>query len=313
MADTIVTLAVTDVSLLPVFISSHSICLIIHCLLIGIVTIVGLTHCRLKVYIAGQRTEIVHNAIDTEVVAMVVFCSFWICLSAFLLVQRHLPHTVDGIFRVVDNLRHTVLCTLHHHTASKHTTEVCTLDCVHRSSGIDGTYTILLPIVCVDVTIFIDDIWLILEQCQNIITRQRRSFWMVSAFRKVCRTLIVFTILHTDVSQLIVGTLSICVFIRPIIGYINLWILLDSIIVCSVVGDVQTTIAVHEGQVTVSVQATDTTGTQCDEVEVINIIDRSRGITEYRGTVSEGGFIGRTLGSITTGKYGIVDDDALLV
>ena len=64
-----------------------------------------------------------------------------------LLIQRHLTHTVDGIVGEIDDLRHTVLGTLQHHTTAEHTAEVGTLDAVHQTTGIHGQHTALLPVV----------------------------------------------------------------------------------------------------------------------------------------------------------------------
>ena len=64
----------------------------------------------------------------------------------FLLVERHLTHTVDGVVGVVGLLRHTVLCSLHHHAASEDTAEVGTLDTVHQATCIDGQHSALFPI-----------------------------------------------------------------------------------------------------------------------------------------------------------------------
>ena len=56
----------------------------------------------------------------------------------------------------------------------------------------------------------------------------------------------------------------------------------DGIVIRTIVGDVQTAIAIHEGQVTIAIKATSMTSTQRDEVTVVNIVDRCCGITEYR-------------------------------
>ena len=62
--------------------------------------------------------------------------------------------------------------------------------------------------------------------------------------------------------------------------------------VCTVVGDVQLAIAVYQRQVTITVQATDTTPTDGDEVTVIDIMDRGRRVAEYR--IGIGIHLGRT-------------------
>ena len=98
----------------------------------------------MEIDITGQGAKVVHDIVDTEVVAVII--SSRIALVEELLVQRHLTHTVDGVVGIVCNLRHTVLGALHHHTATEHTAEVSTLDGVHRTAGIDWQHTILLPI-----------------------------------------------------------------------------------------------------------------------------------------------------------------------
>ena len=120
-------------------------------------------------YVAGQRTQVVHDIIDTEIVTVnglvqvhkiigeLVFreISDW-CLACFqrqvcinhriLLIERHLTDTVDGVVGVVHNLWHTVLSTLHHHTTAEHTAEVGSLDGIHQTTRIDRQHTIFLPI-----------------------------------------------------------------------------------------------------------------------------------------------------------------------
>ena len=73
-----------------------------------------------------------------------------------LLVERHLAYTVDGIVGVVHNLRHTVLSTLHHHAASKHSAEVGALDGVHQASGIARAHTVFFPECCIWRTVGIE-------------------------------------------------------------------------------------------------------------------------------------------------------------
>ena len=80
------------------------------------------------------------------------------CNLRVLLVQRHLTHTVDGVVSVVHNLRHTVLGTLHHHTAAEHTAEVGTLDGVQQTASIDRDNTVLLPVFWI--RIFLASCWI---------------------------------------------------------------------------------------------------------------------------------------------------------
>ena len=58
-------------------------------------------------------------------------------------------------------------------------------------------------------------------------------------------------------------------------------LLLDMLIVGTVVGDIQLTVAIYEGQVTITIQTTGMTCSDGDEVTVVGIMDRSRSITKY--------------------------------
>ena len=79
----------------------------------------------------------------------------------------------------------------------------------------------------------------------------------------------------------------------------------QAIIVSTIVGDVQSTIAVHEGQVTITVQTTRTSCSQGNQVTMIDVVDRGCSVTEYSGRVCIHGR--RTRRGITTGEYGIED------
>ena len=149
MTITIITSAIGLMSLFPLFISSCAIRISTtwgdsRRLVLCLVCVVGDTLCCMEIHITGQCTKIVHDIIDTKVVTMVISCRN-VLIEEFL-IQRHLTYTVDGIIRVVSNLRHTVLSTLHHHTTAEHTTEVSTLNGIHRTASIDWQHTILLPI-----------------------------------------------------------------------------------------------------------------------------------------------------------------------
>ena len=149
MAITIITGTISLMGLFPLFVSScaisisaawgDSIRLVLCC-----VGVVSDTHCFMEINITGQGTKIVHDIIDTEVVAVIISTRNGFIEE--LLVQRHLTHTVDGVVGIVCNLRHTVLGALHHHTATEHTAEVSTLDGVHRTAGIDRQHTVFFPI-----------------------------------------------------------------------------------------------------------------------------------------------------------------------
>ncbi len=89
----------------------------------------------IEIYIAGKCPQVVHIAVDTEVVAVVSF-----------LVQRYLTNTVDGIFDAVRFGKHTVVCSLHYHTAAPYTAEVGTLKGVQHTSGVCGSFAKFFPI-----------------------------------------------------------------------------------------------------------------------------------------------------------------------
>ena len=107
---------------------------------------------------------------------------------------------------MVHNLRHTVLCALHHHTATEDAAEVSTLDGVHQSAGIDRDNTILLPIgririfltccriskkniVIIDLDTF--------KQRQQVVNGQCRSLGVLATFRIVGRSVLIRTLHDT--------------------------------------------------------------------------------------------------------------------
>ena len=102
------------------------------------ISIVSTTNRVLEIDITRQGTKEVDDFVDAEVVAMLLVLSIASITGTYgnLLVQRYLTYTVDGVVGVIHYLRHTVLSTLHHHTAAEDTTEVGTLDGVHRATGI---------------------------------------------------------------------------------------------------------------------------------------------------------------------------------
>ena len=52
-------------------------------------------------------------------------------------------------------------------------------------------------------------------------------------------------------------------------------------IVRTVVGDVQTSVAVNQCQVTITIETTDMSGTDGDEVTVITVVDGCCSVTKY--------------------------------
>ena len=88
---------------------------------------------------------------------------------------------------------------------------------------------------------------------------------------------------------------------------VNINFLTDGIIVGAIIGDIQTTVAIYERQVTITIKTTSMTRTQGNEVTMVSIMDRSRHIAIHRSGV--GIHRGRTSWSITTSKHGIANDD----
>ena len=59
----------------------------------------------------------------------------------------------------------------------------------------------------------------------------------------------------------------------------------QTIVVSTIVGDVQLTIAITLRQVTTTIEATGMFGTNGDKVTVIAVIERGCGITKHRGSI----------------------------
>ena len=83
------------------------------------------------------------------------------------------------------------------------------------------------------------------------------------------------------------------------------------IVVGTIVGNVQLTIAIDEGQVTIAIQTAGMTCTNSYQVTIISIMDRGGSISIYCCGVG----IQRTTtrSNVTTGKDGIVDDDTVRI
>ena len=223
---------------------------------------------------------------------------------------------------MVHDFWYTVLSTLHHHTRTKHTAEVGTLDGVHRTSGIDGTYTVLLPIIWVrySLTIFISRNHIITiifkystiiigKQCQEIVSIHHRRLGLVTIALGITCSFLILTILDTNISQLIVSSLTGVKSAILFDGYFT--VVRYGIIVSAIVGDIQTTITIDKGQVTVTIKASGMTRTDGNQVAVINIMDRCRGIAKNSRGI--GIDLGRTRRRVTSGKHGIVDDNTFRV
>ena len=213
-------------------------------------------------------------------------------------VERHLAHTVDGVVGVVHNLRHTVLCSLHHHTTAPDATEVSALDGVHDTSGIARDDTVLLPVGLIDGTIGVDDVRITSKERNQFVVGNGRAYGIVCA-------LVVGTLLLTLVLQFVIGRLTVgqCMI------FVDTDIFGDMVVVRAIVRDVQATVAVDERQVTITVEAARMTRTDRDEVTVVDIVDGCRGIAEDGGGISI--HLVTTRRHVTTGEHGVVDDDTI--
>ena len=192
---------------------------------------------------------------------------------------------------MVHYLWYTVLSTLHHHTAAEDTAEIGALDGVHQSACVDRAYTVLLPVSGIriilsrfrilkkEINIAVLDT---LKQCQQVIDGQRRGLAATATIRMVGCTVLIRTFLDTFILQLIVGRLTG----RKFIIFCNSDFRRDGIIISTVVGDIQATIAVHESQVTIAVQTAHTSCAQGNQITMIDIVYRCRSITEHRSGVS---------------------------
>ena len=284
------------------------------------VGVVGGAHTLIEAHVAGQCTEVVHNVVDAEVVAVLVALRpYGIAGSGHCLVERHLAHTVDGVVGEVHGFRHTVLGTLHHHAAAEDTAEVGTLDAVHQSAGIARAHTVLLPICRVGnplaggigddkVDIAVLDTF---EQREEVVGSNRRGFrtvvGIVARARRIARAVLVGTALDTQIAQFVVGRLAGW---QGVIG-VDVYLALYVIVVSAIVGDVQASVAVDEGQVSVAVKTARMTRTECDEVAVVDVVYGGRGVAEHRGGVGVDG--SRTCRRVTACEHGIVDDDSVII
>ena len=192
---------------------------------------------------------------------------------------------------MIDNLRHTVLCPLHHHTATEDTAEVSTLDGIHQTTGIDGDNTILLPINRIGV--FLARCWIRKKEIdftvldtfkhrQQVIDGQRRSFAAFAACYMVGCAVLIRTFLDALILQLIVIGLTL----RKLVVRFNGDFRRQAVIVRTIVRDVQSTITIDKGQVAITVQTTRMSCTQRNQVTVIDIVDGGCGVTEYCSGVS---------------------------
>ena len=119
----------------------------------------------------------------------------------------------------------------------------------------------------------------------------------------------ILTVFLTGIFQLVVCSLTG----RQPFVLVNGNFFCNGIVVGTIVGDVQFPIAIDQRQVAVAIETAGVTCTQGDKVAMIHIVDGGRGITKYRRGVGMGCGQRRTCRRITSGKHGIVNDDAGIV
>ena len=271
-----------------------------------LIGIIGSTVCRsgtvainivaTEFNVAGQVTEIVHKTVYSEIVAMSGItaririreaCS---CSYRMLLVEREFTHTIDGIVDVLAHLSHTVLRALEHHTRTKHTTEVSTLNSIQQTTCIDRAETVRLEIV-----LHLIGDSLVAQKIQILFLRQALIFLI---FHAVDGHIVLTLIFQLEVSTLTVREPAVLIDGDG---------LLQAVIVGAIVGDVQLTVAVNHRKVSTTIDTTGMLGSNGDEVTVIDIVECSCGIAVDGCGIGIGLIIVRR--HVTTGEYGIVDVD----
>ena len=172
---------------------------------------------------------------------------------------------------------------MQHQTTAKHATEVSTLDGVQQTACIDRTEAVLLPKVFS---------LILFRQCIIVILTDSISYriWFF----------INSNILLTHIFQLKVSALTV----GQCLIFLQRDLIVHTIIVRTIVGDIQLTVTTHHRQVTTAIESTYMFCTYGDEVTVIDIIECGGRVSEYCDGV------GKTLSVrryVTTGKDSIVD------
>ena len=256
-------------------------------------------------YVAGQVAQIVHRAIDTEIIAVSFVGIVGLTGRRVDLHQRELTYAVDGVAVVVEYRSHTVASALQHHTTSEHAHEVGALDSVQQTSGIDRTETVLIPVGTV-VYILLAHSLVQVGQIIVFVLIDLVTYLMAG----IGDTLFVLTAIKgslTGKAQTEVGTLAV----GQRVIFVHLDTLLQSVVVGAVVRDVQLTIAVNQREVAAAIQSTDMFGTDSDEITAINIAQGSCGVAEDGDGV--GIYLVTTHSHITAGKHGIANDDTAVI
>ena len=249
---------------------------------------VALAH-LLELDVAGEVAQTVHHGVDTEVVAVYGIFLVGVAGCGAHGVERHLAHAVDGVVVVVDDLGHAVARSLHHHARAEHACQVGTLDAVEQTTGIDGAETGLLPVL-LGLVAFVEG--------------------GVDLFRNGLALLVFYAadghsaFLHALVFKLEVGFLAVAEVAILVKGDL----LVESVVVGSVVGNVQLTVAVDDGKVATAVETAGVLGSDGDKVAVVDVAQRCRDVAEHGGGI--GIDLVGTDGHVAAGKDGVVYYDA---
>ena len=126
---------------------------------------------------------------------------------------------------------------------------------------------------------------------------------------------IILTILNTLVAQFIIGLLTFKKCRICLIRHFLLILFLEEIVIVrTIVGNVQSTIAVNLGQVTVTIESAYMACTDGDEVTVIDVVNGGCSITIYRRGIGVCiFFVGTFCRGISSGKHSIMDNDTVII
>ena len=241
-------------------------------LIVWIATI-GYTYI-VELHIAGQITQVVHLAIDTEVVAVLAVG----IIPRSALIERQFSHTVQGVTSIVHLLRHTVAGSLQHNTAAEDSCHITTLNRVQQTTSIEGTESHFIKIsqigrtISIDISLETDGIILfIVKIVTKFLFELIRTQPIVSINRNSCRLSVQCT-RHRNRSfcfivQYKVSTLAVT---HTVIGLLGDFFV-STVIVGAIVVDVYFAIAVHHRQVTIAIESARMFGTDGDKVTVVGI------------------------------------------
>ena len=246
-------------------------------------------------HIAGEVAQIVHHAVDAEIVAV------YVSRRCRDLLKRQLTHTVDGKVSLVLHLSHTVTCSLKHHAASNHANEVGTLQSVEQSACVNRAYSGFFPVLSYLLQIS--------RRCRQFLIFVLIYFF-AHAVSLICYAVAVGAsreIFQTLVAQTEVCTLTVGEFIVLFSRYLRLQV----IVVGAVVRDMQLTIAVNKRQVAATVESAHMLGADGDEVAARHVAQSRRHVAEHGSGV--GIHLIRTVRHVAAAEYRIMDNDTPVI